>query len=102
MSKVQLPILFAQTVEHPQRERFRKLRQAIEDPEALIEAQTILLGSGAIGYGIHHLLHRHQEGRDLLRTMPLHHKESLESFLEKQVEPVRQLFCFYQLIKRRG
>ncbi len=56
------------------------------------DAQTILLRSGAISYGIHHLLERHQEGRDLLQTMPLQHKESLESLLEEQVEPVRQLF----------
>ena len=55
-------------------------------------AQTILLHSGAISYSIHHLLHRHQEGRDLLQMMSVQHKESLESLLEEQVEPVRQLF----------
>jgi geranylgeranyl pyrophosphate synthase len=92
LGRASLPILFAQTVEHPQRERFWELRQVIADPEALIEAQTILLRSGAISYGIHHLLERHQQGRDLLRMMPLQHKESLESLLEEQVEPIRQLF----------
>lgn len=92
VGRASLPILFAQTVDHPQRERFRELRQVIADPEALNEAQTILLQSGAISYGIHHLLERYEQGCDLLRGMPLPHKESLESLLEEQVEPVRQLF----------
>lgn len=92
LGRASLPILFAQTVEHPQRERFRELRQVITEPEALNEAQTILLRSGAISYGIHHLLERHREGRDLLQMMSLQHKETLESLLEEQVEPVRQLF----------
>ena len=100
LGRASLPILFAQTVEHPQRERFWELRQAIADPEALIEAQTILLRSGAISYGIHHLLERHQEGYDLLRMMTLQHKESLESLLEEQVEPIRQLFLSINETKR--
>lgn len=56
------------------------------------DAQTILLRSGAISYGVHHLLERYEQERDLLRMITLQHKESPDSLLEEQVEPVRQLF----------
>lgn len=53
-----LPILFAQTVEHPQRDRFLELRQRIAAAEALCEAQDILIKSGAISYCVDQLLRR--------------------------------------------
>jgi geranylgeranyl pyrophosphate synthase len=65
-----LPILFAQTVEHPERERFLQLKAELPDPAALIEAQAILLRCGAVSYSIHQLLHRHQAATNLLAAPP--------------------------------
>jgi geranylgeranyl pyrophosphate synthase len=42
-----LPILFAQGIEHTEKERFLELRQNISDPVALTEAQTTLIRCGA-------------------------------------------------------
>lgn len=47
-----LPILFASQVQHPQRGRFLRLNRHISEPEALAEAQEILIQCGAISYCI--------------------------------------------------
>lgn len=87
-----LPMLFARTVDHPQRERFLALRQAIADPEALAEAQIILIRSGALSYGIHELMARHNKARTLLDALTIEKPEILGNLLEAQVKPVENLF----------
>ena len=87
-----LPILFAQLVDHPDRARFIELRQAIPDPEALAEAQTILIRRGAISYGIHHLLERYQKGQALLAAMAVPRRDLLETLLADLINPVQALF----------
>jgi geranylgeranyl pyrophosphate synthase len=86
-----LPILFAQIVDHPDKERFQALRQAIPDPIALTEAQTILIRCGAVSYCIHHLLARYQVARQLLAEASLTQREGLEGLLETVIEPVKRL-----------
>ena len=93
LGRSSLPILFAQVVDHPDRERFLALRQAIPDPEALAEAQSILIRCGAVSYGIHQLLCRYREGCEVLGAMPLPYRTGVEALLEEQVEPVRELFA---------
>ncbi len=88
-----LPILFAQTVEHPDRTRFAALRQAVSDPDALAEAQAILIRCGAFSYGVHQLLLRYQQAQQLVAGMPVCDRTGLETLLEEQVEPVRALFA---------
>ncbi len=87
-----LPILFAQVVDHPDRARFLELRQDIPDPEALAEAQTILIRCGAISYGIHHLLARYRVAQEMLQTMALPNQAELDTLFQKQIEPVEALF----------
>lgn len=87
-----LPILFAQIVDHPDRERFLELRQSIPDPDALTEAQTILIRCGAVSYGIDQILHRYQKARKILESVPLTHPDKLESLLNDIVDPVKNLF----------
>jgi hypothetical protein len=53
LGRLPLPILCAQAVDHPDRRRFIELRQNIPEPDALTEAQEILVRCGAIRYGIH-------------------------------------------------
>ncbi|MDJ0752734.1 MAG: polyprenyl synthetase family protein [Ardenticatenaceae bacterium] len=87
-----LPILFAQTVDHPERDRFIALRQTISDPQALTEAQAILLRCGAISYAIAHLLERYKQADEILRATPLPGQVELEKLLERIIQPVDELF----------
>jgi len=87
-----LPILFAQEVEHAERERFLALRQAMPDPAALAEAQAILIRSGAVAYCLDQLLHRHEVARQLVAALPLARRAGLERLLEDVIDPVRELF----------
>jgi geranylgeranyl pyrophosphate synthase len=91
-----LPLLFAQVVEHPERTRFCQLRQLISGPEsdeaALLEAQQILLRSGAISYCVDQLLRRYKKACQKLATIPLVQRTSLTKWLEELVQPVWSLF----------
>jgi len=91
-----LPILFAQVVDHPDRERFIALRKAIPDPDALAEAQTILIRCGAISYCIDQLLRRVQAAQEILASTSLARpatESRLAGLLADIVEPVKKLFA---------
>lgn len=87
-----LPLLFAQVVDHPDRQRFLELRREASNPEKLAEAQTILIRCGAISYGIDQLLRRDQRSRIILDSIPLVKREELDSLLNEVIEPVKKLF----------
>lgn len=83
-----LPLLFASTVDHPGRERFLVLRQAVTDADALGEAQLILIRCGAVSYVVHELLQRHQEARKMLERLVLPNGRELELLFEEIIAPV--------------
>lgn len=87
-----LPILFAKLVDHPERARFLELCQEITQPQALAEAQDILLRCGAISYCVDQLLRRHQTVQDVLNTIPLARREFLDALIKDVVAPVYRLF----------
>ena len=87
-----LPILFAQTVEHPDRERFMHLYQKVSAEDALKEAQEILIRCGAVSYCIDQLLRRHQAAQAILDKTPLPNKEMIGSVIEAIIAPVHRLF----------
>ena len=87
-----LPILFAQVVEHPDRQRFMELRHEAFDPEKLAEAQTILIRCGAVSYGIDQLVQRYQKCREILDALPLSSPASLNGIFDEAIEPVKRLF----------
>jgi geranylgeranyl pyrophosphate synthase len=91
LGRMPLPILFASQVNHPDRDRFVQLRNSITDPEALAEAQTILIRSGAVSYCLDQLLHKSQAARDILANISLIHHEQLNSLLDEIVSPVQRL-----------
>ena len=91
-----LPILFAQTVDYPERQRFVELRRALQiapDIEMLAEAQAILIRSGAVSYCVYELLRRHHLAQALLATLAVDHRAAIESLFEDLVRPVRRLFA---------
>jgi geranylgeranyl pyrophosphate synthase len=88
-----LPILFAQVVEHADKDRFLELRQSISDLVALTDAQIILVRCGAVSYCIDQLLRRYQAAQKILDVVSLPRREGLEDLLDGVVEPVRNLFA---------
>lgn len=83
-----LPILFARSVDHPERERFLELCRNISDEFALQEAQAILVRCGALSYCVDRLLHRYRTAQELLDGMSLARREVMEALLEELVTPI--------------
>lgn len=86
-----LPILFAETVDHPDRDRFLELRQRITDPAALREAQEILVRSGAISYAVNELILRHEIAQSKLDAITLPNPQPIQLLLDELMEPVENL-----------
>jgi geranylgeranyl pyrophosphate synthase len=87
-----LPILFAQTVDHPEKGRFTKLREMISDPDALTEAQEILIRCGAVSYCIDQLIQRYQSATEIISELNLKTTEPLDRLLNDVIVPVMNLF----------
>jgi geranylgeranyl pyrophosphate synthase len=92
LGRSSLPILYAQVVNHKDKERFLKLHQKIADPAALKEAQTILVRCGAISYCVDQILYRHQAGKKILDSIPIQDKGEFEELLDDVIKPVESLF----------
>jgi geranylgeranyl pyrophosphate synthase len=90
-----LLFLYAQTADHPDRERFLALRSRVDDPEALREAQQILIRCGAVSYGMYHICQRYTasikilEGTQLADPLPL--KEVILKYIIPLVEILKGL-----------
>jgi len=87
-----LPILFAQSVDHPDHARFMELYQNISEEGALEEAQGILIRCGAVSYCVDQLIRRHRAAQDILNKTPLHNKGTVDSLIEAVIAPVWRLF----------
>ena len=86
-----LPILFAQSVEHPDHARFLELYQNISAENALQEAQDILIRCGAVSYCVDQLLRRHQAAQNILKELPLQDKGTVDSLIEAVIAPVQKI-----------
>jgi geranylgeranyl pyrophosphate synthase len=90
-----LLFLYAQTADHPDRERFLTLRSQVDNPEALREAQQILMRCGAVSYGLYHITQRYTasikilEGAQLADPLPL--KEVILKYVIPLVEILKEL-----------
>src|SRR5574341_787426 len=87
-----LPILFAQTVDHPDHKKFLELYQNVSAENALQEAQDILIRCGAVSYCVDQLLRRHQAAQDILNKMSLPNKGTVDSLIEAVIAPIWKLF----------
>lgn len=86
-----LPILFASQVKHPKRARFLRLNRHISEPEALEEAQEILIQCGAVSYCIEQLIQKHREAEEMVSGIQLVNPAPLVSLLDEVIAPVREL-----------
>lgn len=88
-----LPILYASTVEHPERAEFLALRGGVADPAVLAEAQHILVRSGAVSYCVYKMTQLSEQARALLAATPLADHDPLEHLLALQIRPVERLLA---------
>ena len=86
-----LPILYALTADHPQQARFLDLRRQSDDPQALRDAQQILIQCGAVSYCVYHLIRRHQQGTQLLDRLRLRDPSPLVEVLARQTQALVML-----------
>jgi geranylgeranyl pyrophosphate synthase len=96
LGRSSLPMLFAQSVDYPERGRFLELRrvlQSVPDPEALAEAQLILIRCGAISYSLYELTRRHSAAQEMLNGLTLCRRTGLELLFEDLIEPVKKLLA---------
>ena len=87
-----LPILFARSVPHPARERFVQLCGQVADPQALAEAQEILIQCGAVSYCVEQLLTKYQSMQTMLAALPPRARDEMESLAQEVIAPVWKLF----------
>lgn len=87
-----LPILFARSVQHPARARFLQLCDEVSDPQALAEAQEILITCGAVSYCVDQLLIRHQSMQAVLGATPLRVRSEMDGLSQEVIAPVFKLF----------
>jgi geranylgeranyl pyrophosphate synthase len=86
-----LPLLYAMTAAHPERDEFLSLSLQVEDPEALAAAQKILFRSGAVSYCTLKLVELSRELQGLFAQIPLRDPKPIERFLEVHTRPLHHL-----------
>ncbi len=92
LKRPSLPILFAQLVEHPEREHFIELCQEIDNPAHLQEAQAILIRSGALSYGIDQILCRYHQSQQMLVALSLQNAAAVQTLFSATIRPIQDLF----------
>jgi geranylgeranyl pyrophosphate synthase len=86
-----LPLLFAMTAGHSDREEFLRLSARAGEPEALAAAQKILFRCGAVSYCTLKLIEIAREARDLFARIRLRNPEPIEQLLEVHTRPLYRL-----------
>jgi geranylgeranyl diphosphate synthase type I len=86
-----LPLLFAMTAAHAEKEEFLDLSTRTDDPEALAAAQKILFRSGAISYCTLKLIEFSREAQARLARIPLRDPGPIEHLLEVHMRPLHRL-----------
>lgn len=86
-----LIILYAKTAFYPEQLEFITCLQRIDDLSALKSAQSILVSSGAVSYGVYHILERYKQARDLINRTNLHDSSIILELFNQQIRPVIRL-----------
>lgn len=86
-----LPILYAMTADHPERQEFLELSARSDDAEALAEAQKILLRSGAVSYCVFKMVEIADEARKQLAETPLGDTGPVESIFAAHLRPLHKM-----------
>jgi geranylgeranyl pyrophosphate synthase len=86
-----LPLLYAMTAPHPDREEFMRLSARAEDPAALADAQKILFRSGAVSYCTFKLLELSRQAQDLFAATPLQDPGAIGRLVDLHLTPLHRL-----------
>ncbi len=86
-----LPILFASHVQHPEQSHFLELREHIDQPKVLQEAQEILIRCGAISYCADQLIQKYKKAMESLERLSLNNPEPIASLFNEVIVPVNVL-----------
>lgn len=86
-----LPLLYAMTVPHADREDFLSLSLQVADPEALAAAQKILFRSGAVSYCALKLIEISRDLQELFARIPLRDPGPIERLLDVHTRPLHRL-----------
>jgi geranylgeranyl pyrophosphate synthase len=87
-----LPILFATTVAHPERETFINLRNQIDTPGNLEKAQEILLRQHAIGFCVFKISEKLEEGHALIKQLSCPNRLKITALLTRFENALADLF----------
>ncbi|HEX9944929.1 MAG TPA: polyprenyl synthetase family protein [Thermoanaerobaculia bacterium] len=88
-----LPILYALTAGHAEREEFVRLSALVEEPAALAAAQKILFRSGAVSYCALKLIELTREVHGLFARIPLVEPEPVARLLDLHLKPLHKLLA---------
>lgn len=86
-----LPLLYAMTAGHPEREEFVRLSANAADPAALAAAQKILFRSGAVSYCTLKLLETSRQIQDQLSRIELPDPGPVRKIIEVHMKPLNRL-----------
>ncbi|QRN83119.1 polyprenyl synthetase family protein [Chloroflexota bacterium] len=86
-----LPILYAHLVDHPERERFDAIRLQVTDSLKLEEAQSILIRSGALSYGLYQIQMLDEQVAMELEGLSTINDGEIRRMFAELVRPVEQL-----------
>lgn len=88
-----LPILYALTARHPEREAFERLSSRVSEPGALTAAQRILVGCGAVSYCAFRLVGIGRQARECLARIPLRDPGPLARLVDLHLTPLDKLLA---------
>lgn len=86
-----LLLLYALTAKHSTHTRFLELLSRIDDPQALAEAQRILIRCGAVSYAAYQLIQRYRAAQQRLAALPLADPTPMQELLARQTQPLVNL-----------
>ena len=86
-----LVILFAKTALHTRQGQFHTYLSDIATPESLAKAQSLLIESGAVSYGIYHIFDRYHRAQAILREAGVPHDITITGLLKQQIKPLLSL-----------
>jgi geranylgeranyl pyrophosphate synthase len=81
-----LLILYACSADHEEKQRFHNLLERVENPEALAEAQSILVRCGAVSYCVYLLVEKYRQARRILNDAKLHNPELLIKVMDNYAD----------------
>jgi len=86
-----LPLLFAMTAAHAEREEFLDLSARTDDPETLAAAQKILFRCGAISYCTLKLIELSREAQERCARIALRDRGPIDHLLDVHTRPLHRL-----------